>query len=145
MYRPGSIFETISDDRRRCKHGIFAATVEKSHDARAISSGGSLMLVQIFAALLMVQASAADRRAYATCLKNAAVSAKAANVTVDGFKAYAHKACAQVESDLKSKLAAFNVRNGMGRKAAADDAQLQLDDYLFTAEDNYRYSIEDPN
>jgi hypothetical protein len=103
------------------------------------------MLGTLFAALLAMQASAADRDAYSSCLKTAAVSAKTENVTVEGFKAHAQKVCAEIEKDLKSKLAAFNIRNGMGRKAAADDAQLQLDDYLFTAEDNYRYSIGDPN
>jgi hypothetical protein len=102
------------------------------------------MFILSLAAALMVQASAADRNAYAGCLKNATVSAKAANVAIDDFKAYANKTCAEAESALKSKLAAFNVKNGMSRNAAAADAQLQLDDYLFTAEDNYRYSVEDP-
>ncbi|HUG46557.1 MAG TPA: hypothetical protein VMK31_08635 [Sphingomicrobium sp.] len=103
------------------------------------------MLVTILAAAMMMQASAAERNAFVSCLKNAAVSAKAANVTVDGFKDHARKVCGEIENGLKSKLAAFNVKNGMARKAAADDAQLQLDDYLLTAEDRYRYATEEPN
>lgn len=103
------------------------------------------MLITLLAAAAMMQASASDRSAYSSCLKTATVSARSANVTVDGFKDHAHKMCAQVENDLRSKLAAFNVKNGMSKKAAADDAQLQLDDYLFTAQDNYRFSVEEPN
>jgi hypothetical protein len=103
-----------------------------------------MMFLASVAAAMMVQASAADRNAFAGCLKSATASAKAAKVGVDDFKAYAHKTCAEAETNLKSKLSAFNVKNGMSRNAAAADAQLQLEDYLFTAEDNYRYSVEDP-
>jgi hypothetical protein len=103
------------------------------------------MFVPILAAAMMLQASAADRNAFVACLKGATVSAKAAKVGIGDFKAYAHKTCADAETNLKSKLTAFNVKNGMSRNAAASDAQLQLEDYLFTAEDNYRYSAEDSN
>jgi hypothetical protein len=103
------------------------------------------MLIAFVSMALMLQASAADRSAYGACLKNATVSAKAAKISVDAFKDYARKACAAVEGDLKSKLSNFNVKNGMSKKAAADDAQLQLDDYMFTAEDRYRYSADEPN
>jgi len=96
------------------------------------------------ALMMMMQAASADRSAYVTCLKDAVVSAKNANVSVDAFKVYAHKTCASVEEGLKSKLVTFNVKNGMSKKAAAEDAQLQLEDYVFTAEDKYRYSVEAP-
>ena len=102
------------------------------------------MILMIAAALMTMQAGAADRSAYVACLKEAVTSAKAANVGVDGFKDYARKACAAVEGSFKSKLVSFNVKNGMSKKAAADDAEVQLDDYVYTAEERYRYSVETP-
>lgn len=103
-----------------------------------------MLAMFVAAAMMMMQASAADRSAYVTCLKNAVVSAKAANITVDGFRDYAHRTCASVETSLKSKLVAFNVKNGMSKKTADEDAQIQLEDYVYTAEDKYRYSVEQP-
>ncbi|CAN5230882.1 hypothetical protein BH24PSE1_BH24PSE1_01230 [soil metagenome] len=102
------------------------------------------MFVTMIAAAMMIQAAAADRSAYVSCLKDAVSSAKAANVGIDGFNAYAHKTCASVEDGFKSKLVSFNVKNGMSRKTASEDAQLQLEDYVFSAEDKYRYSVEEP-
>jgi len=98
----------------------------------------------IAAALLMMQAASADRTAYVSCLKDAVASAKGANVGVDAFKDYAHKACAAVEDGFKAKLVSFNVKNGMSKKAAAEDAEVQLEDYVYTAEERYRYSLEAP-
>ncbi|MFP5329316.1 MAG: hypothetical protein ACLGHC_04160 [Alphaproteobacteria bacterium] len=101
------------------------------------------MFVTMFAAaLLLVQAGNADRTAYVSCLKNAVVSAKSANVGVDAFKDYAHKTCAAIEESFKAKLVAFNLKNGMSKKAAAEDADIQLEDYVYTAEERYRYSLE---
>jgi hypothetical protein len=93
---------------------------------------------------MMVQAGSADRTAYRTCLNDAVASAKGANIGVDGFKDYARKTCAAVEDGFKSKLVSFNVKNGMSKKTAAEDAEVQLDDYLYTAEEKYRYSADAP-
>ncbi|MBA3576439.1 MAG: hypothetical protein H0W39_02315 [Sphingomonas sp.] len=102
------------------------------------------MFVPMFVAAMAMQAATADRSAYVSCLKDAVFSAKAANVGIDGFKAYAHETCASVEDGFKSKLVSFNVKNGMSKKTASEDAQLQLEDYVFSAEDKYRYSVEEP-
>lgn len=103
------------------------------------------MIATMIAAAVMVQAgSADDRKAYVSCLSDAVASAKSANVGVDGFKDYAHKTCATIEQSFKSKLVSFNVKNGMSKKTAADDAALQLDDYVYTAEERYRYAVQPP-
>ena len=102
------------------------------------------MIVTVFAAALMMQAATADRTAYVSCLKDAVTNAKGANVGIDGFKDYAHKACAAVEQGFKAKLVSFNVKNGMSKKAASEDADVQLEDYVYTAEERYRYSVEAP-
>ena len=96
----------------------------------------------IAAAMMLVQAGNADRTAYRTCLSDAVTSAKSANVKVDGFKEYAHRTCAAIEDSFKAKLVAFNIKNGMSKKAAAEDADIQLEDYIYTAEERYRYSLE---
>ena len=102
----------------------------------------SMMFV---AAAMMVQAGTAEQRsAYVSCLRDAVVSAKGANVAIDGFKDYARKTCATVEGGFKSKLVSFNVKNGMSKKSAAADAEVQLEDYVYTAEERYRFSVEPP-
>jgi hypothetical protein len=102
------------------------------------------MIVTVIAAAMMMQAATADRTAYVSCLKDAVTNAKGANVGIDGFKDYAHQACAAVEQGFKAKLVSFNVKNGMSKKAAAEDADVQLEDYVYTAEERYRYSVEAP-
>ena len=102
------------------------------------------MISLMIAAAMMVQAGSADRTAYRACLNDAVASAKAANIGVDGFKEYARKTCAAVEGNFKAKLVSFNVKNGMSKKTAAEDAEVQLDDYLYTAEEIYRYSVDTP-
>ena len=102
------------------------------------------MITIVTAAALVAGVSGEPRQDYSACLRDAVASAKAANVTGDGFKAYAQQTCAEAEAKFKASLAAFNVKNGMGRKSATEDAQLQIDDYLFSAEDKYRFSLEPP-
>src|SRR5688500_12913328 len=96
------------------------------------------------AAAIFAGASGEPRQAYAACLKDAVANAKIAKVAPDGFKAYAQQSCASAEESFKASLAAFNVKNGMGRKSAMEDAQVQIDDYVFTAEDRYRFSLQPP-
>lgn len=103
------------------------------------------MIAVFVAAVLAVQGGSTDpRRAYVSCLKDAAVSAQSANVTTDGFPEYAEKMCASILDSFRAKLVSFNVKNGMSKKTAAEDAQIQLDDYMYTAEERYRYSIDPP-
>lgn len=102
------------------------------------------MISVMIAAAMVMQANAAEpRRAYTSCLKDAVASAKTAKIAADAFKEYAHKTCAAVEGDLKARLVSFNVKNGMSKKAAADDAEVQLDDYVYSYDETYRYAIED--
>lgn len=99
----------------------------------------------VVAAAMMMQGGSADpRTAYRNCLNQAVASAKSANVGIDGFRDYAHKTCAAVEDGFKSKLISFNVKNGMSKKSAASDAELQLEDYVYTAEEKYRYAVQPP-
>ena len=103
------------------------------------------MILMIVAAAMAMQSGSGDARtAYRNCLESAVVSAKSANVGIDGFKAYAQKTCAAVEDGFKSRLVSFNVKNGMSKKTAAEDADLQLEDYMYTVEEKYRYAVQPP-
>ena len=102
------------------------------------------MITILAATAFLAGVSAQPREAYTVCLSNAFVNAKISKVPVDDFKAYAHKTCAAAEDELRKTLAAFNVKNGMGKKTATEDAQVQIDDYVFTAEENYRYALQPP-
>jgi hypothetical protein len=104
-------------------------------------SGRSVMIAIMIAAAMVMQAGTdGQRNAFRSCLNDAVRSAKSANIGADGFKDYAHKTCASAEDGLKAKLVAFNVKNGMSKKAAAEDADIQLEDYLYTYEEKYRYA-----
>ncbi len=101
------------------------------------------MIISILAAAALFAGVAGEpRQAYSACLKDAVTNAKNAKVSADGFKVYAHQACAAAEGDFRKSLAAFNVKNGMGKTSATEDAQIQIDDYVFAAEDKYRFSLE---
>lgn len=103
-----------------------------------------MILMYLAAAAISAGVAGEPRQAYSACLKGAVTNAKAANVPADGFKAYAHQTCAAAEDSFRKSLAAFNVKNGMSRKSATEDAQVQIDDYVFTAEDKYRFSLSAP-
>ncbi len=103
------------------------------------------MITSLLAAAAFLAGIAGDsRQAYSACLKDAVANAKITKIPGDGFKAYAHQACAAAEDSFKKSLAAFNIKNGMGKKSATEDAQIQIDDYVFAAEDKYRFSIQPP-
>jgi hypothetical protein len=103
------------------------------------------MIVSILAATALFAGMSGDpRESYSACLQGAIASAKTAQITGDGFKAYAHETCAAAEASFKASRVAFNVKNRMGRKSAEEDAQVQIDDYIYSAEDKYRFSLEPP-
>ena len=103
------------------------------------------MIIMTMAAAAMIAGASADpRQAYTLCLSDAAANAKVAKVPADGFKAYAQQNCAAAEDSFRKVLADFNVKNGMGKKSAAEDAQVQIDDYVYTANENYRFSVQPP-
>ena len=71
--------------------------------------------------------------------KEASGKATGEKVAGDAFEAYARNACSVPMSSLKSAVVAFRMKNGMGRKAAADDAEMTVDDYLATSVDKYQF------
>lgn len=91
--------------------------------------------------LVAMQASiSAPTDAFRGCLREAATKAKSDKVPGDGIEAYLKNACTGQMGTLKEALVAFRMKNGMGKKAAADDAEMTVDDYVSTPADNYKFT-----
>ena len=96
--------------------------------------------------LVALQASVnAPRNAFADCLKQATQKAQSEKVAADAFEAYAKGQCAgQVES-FKKAVVSFDVKNGISRKEAAENADLQVEDYMIGSVDSYRMKTRGAN
>jgi hypothetical protein len=81
----------------------------------------------------------APTEAFRACLHDASDKATKDKVTGDGFEAYARNACSVQMGTLKTALIAFRMKNGMGKKAAGDDADMTVDDYVATSVDKYQF------
>jgi hypothetical protein len=81
----------------------------------------------------------APRIAFTACLKQADAKATSEKVAGDAFEAYVRNACSGQLDSLRSALVGFSVKNGMGRKAAVDDATMTIDDYLGSSIDHYKF------
>ena len=84
-------------------------------------------------------AIAAPTDTFRGCLRDAATKAKSEKVPGDGIEAYLKNACSVPMGSLKEALVAFRMKNGMTRRAAADDAEMTVDDYVSTPADNYKF------
>ena len=93
--------------------------------------------------LAALQASiAAPTSAFRGCLHDAAAKATSEKVAADSIEDYLRNACTAQMGSLKDALVEFRMKNGMGRKAAADDAQMTIDDYVATPAENYKFMAE---
>ena len=96
----------------------------------------------IYAGAMQAAPVAAERSAFANCVKKAADGAKQSKVSIDGFTAHLQQACSAESDKFKTKLVAFDVRNGVKRTQASEDADLQLEDYYAAQEERYRYELD---
>jgi len=80
--------------------------------------------------------------AFRGCLREAATKAKSEKVGGDAIEDYLRSACTVQMGSLKSALVAFRMKNGMSKKAAADDADMTVDDYVATPAENYKFMVE---
>ncbi|MEO6199305.1 MAG: hypothetical protein ABIO68_05150 [Sphingomicrobium sp.] len=89
--------------------------------------------------LTMLQATInAPRDAFRECTRSATSSARSESVKPDDFEAYMRDHCSGQFGALKAAVQAFNMKNGMPRKAASEDAQLTVDDYAAGPIEQYR-------
>lgn len=84
-------------------------------------------------------AIAAPTQTFRTCLHDASAKATTEKVAPDKVEAYLRDACSVQMTTLKSAVVAFRMKNGMSKKAAADDADMTVDDYVSTPVDNYQF------
>ena len=102
----------------------------------------AVMLVPTIA-LSMLQASiTAPTSAFRGCLHTAVDKAKTDKVGGDKIEDYLRTSCTVEMGTLKNALVAFRMQNGMGKKAAADDAAMTVDDYISTPADNYKFMLD---
>lgn len=89
--------------------------------------------------LTMLQASInVPRDAFRDCLRNASTSAQSEKVVADNFEAYARGKCSVQIKSLRDALIAFDVKNGVAKKAASTGADLTVDDYVASPVEKYR-------
>lgn len=90
--------------------------------------------------LAALQASiATPTSAFRGCLHDAASKATSEKVSADTIETYLRNACTIQMGSLKGALMDFRIKNGMTKKAAADDAEMTIDDYVSTPADNYKF------
>jgi arginine deiminase len=80
--------------------------------------------------------------AFRGCLKEAVAKAKTEKVGGDAIEAYLLNACTVQMQSLKTAVIAFRTKNGMARKAAADDAEMTVEDYVASPVDNYKFMVD---
>ena len=84
----------------------------------------------------------APTEAFRGCLREASTKAANEKVGADAIEAYLRSACTVQMDSLKSAVIAFRVKNGMAKKAAAEDANMTVDDYVATPVDKYKFMAE---
>ena len=80
--------------------------------------------------------------AFRGCLRESSSKANSEKVGADAIDAYLRNACSAQLSTLKSAVVAFRTKNGMTKKAAAEDADMTVDDYVATSVDKYQFMAE---
>ena len=93
--------------------------------------------------LIALQASiAAPTQTFRACLKDAGGKAMSQKIAPDAYEAFIRGACTTQLGALRSAVISFRMKNGMARKAAADDADMTVDDYVGTSVDNYKFMAD---
>ena len=96
--------------------------------------------------LTALQASInAPREAFRVCLKEANTKATSEKVAPDAFDAYVRSVCSGQLSSFKSAAKSFDMKNKMSSKAASDDADAMIGDFLSSALERYEYDFSKLN
>ena len=79
------------------------------------------------------------RMAFGNCLKQAEASAKAQKVSLDAYADFLRTACSAQGDKLKAALVAFDVKNGVGRSRASNDAAADVTEQFSASQENYEW------
>ena len=80
--------------------------------------------------------------AFRGCLRESSSKAHNEKVGPDAIDGYLRNACSAQMSTLKNAVVAFRTKNGMAKKAALDDAEMTVDDYVGTIVDKYQFMAQ---
>ncbi|MEO6359931.1 MAG: hypothetical protein ABIO43_05070 [Sphingomicrobium sp.] len=80
------------------------------------------------------------RIAFTNCLKKAEASAKTEKIAPDAYADYLRAACGTQGDRLKAALVAFDVKNGVSRTRASNDASTDVTDGFTSSAQTYKYS-----
>jgi len=83
----------------------------------------------------------APRTAFTACLKQADSKATSQKVAGDAYEAFVRNTCSAQLEALRSALVGFNLKNGMARRTATEDANMMIDDYLASSIDHYKFIL----
>ena len=90
--------------------------------------------------LMALQATiSGPTNAFRGCLRQASEKAASEKVAPDAIDAYLRSACTAQLQSLKGAVVAFRLKNGMAKKAASDDANMTVEDYLATPVEKYQF------
>lgn len=95
----------------------------------------------LVAAALQAAVAAGPRKELVSCLKTAETQATGQKVAPDAFAAFAQQTCATAAQSFKGEVVKFLTKNGMSKKTAGEDADLQVEDYVYSAEERYRDAV----
>lgn len=104
-----------------------------------------MIVLAIGSAIYLVAMQAAvnvPRAAFSACLKQADAKAKTDKIAPDAYMDFLKAQCADQSAKFKSALVSFDVKNGVSRKQASSDADMQIQDYLQGSEEHYRFVFE---
>ena len=93
----------------------------------------AIATMAFLAASMQASAAAAPRQQFVACLKQTVEKANAGKMKPESFGAFARTTCAAQIGSFKQGLISFDVKNGVARKRADADAELQVEDYLVGA------------
>ena len=101
-----------------------------------------LMTTSAIFAFAVQAAVNTPRAAFSACLKQASAKALDSKVPVDGYVAHLTNACSAEATAFKNALVNFDVKNGVKRGQASEDAQAQIDDYMAASSENYAARVD---
>jgi len=106
------------------------------------------MIILVGASALFLTAAQAGinapRQAFWACAKTQKSKARDQKIGGDGFEAFLRTACSSEIQSLRSAIAATDVKNGMAHKAAEQDADSSMTDYLSGPVDRYKADLQPP-
>jgi hypothetical protein len=75
------------------------------------------------------------------CFREAITQAKTDKVAKDGFQPFARTRCATQATSFTAAVWAFDVKNKVLKKQSNADAELQIEDFLVSAEERYQREV----